>query len=194
MTAESSEWPERSNRRIWRRTFWIVGIALVCGGVFGALSTHHHQGLLLGTVATMLTFGGLAGTFSLFPISAGRIDELRLSLLGIDRSRRRAIRRAVLGRRDGEPARLSPEERRRGFDYARAFSVNQPVVLAQSLLLFVGLIGTQLVANADLGSFWGWVRLVYLTVIPVFLVALTIVNLVRIRRAAAFVQEEANDW
>jgi len=182
-----------ANRRIWRRTCWIVGTALIAGAVVGGLPFHHHQGLVVDVIASMLTFGGLAGMFSLFPARIGRSDELRLPLLGLERSARRAITRTALGRRGGDLSRLSPDERRRALEYAEAFSVNQPIILTQTLLLLVGLIGTQLLAGDDTDPFLRWVRLIYLTAIPAFLIVMTIFSVKWIRRATTYVQRHAKD-
>jgi hypothetical protein len=182
-----------ANRRIWRRTSWVVGVALVVGGVFGALPFGHHHGGFLVVVATMLTFGGLAGMFSLFPSALGRSDELRLPLLGVERSRRRAIKRAALGRRGGDYASFSPEERRRALEYAQSFSLNQPLILTQSLLLFVGLIGTQLMTSDDSDFFFRLVHWFYLTVIPAFIVVITILTVMWIRGADNYAQTRAGD-
>lgn len=184
-------WSGTVNQRLWRRTFWIVIIATVAGGVFGALPFQHHHGLALDVVAMTLIFGGYAGSFSLFPARFGATDDLRLPVAGVYRDRRRAITRTALGRKDGNPADLSADERRRALDYAQAFSVNQPVVLAQTVLLFAGLIGTQLLSRDDHDTWETWIRIAYLTAVPAFLVVMTVLTLLWVRRATAYAEKQS---
>ncbi|GAA4267585.1 hypothetical protein [Frondihabitans peucedani] len=181
-----AELPRATNRHLWWRTSWAVGIGAVVGGVLTILLIHRHPPTVLSVVAGVLTVGGYAGFFAMYPSNVIRADELRVPLAGRDRTTRRAIRRAVFAPQGKTDPALTADDHRRAVEYADAFWLNQPVLLVHSQLLLVGVIGTQLLPSFGADSWDVWFRVISFTILPALIVAASIVGILRIRRAAAF--------
>lgn len=131
-------------RRAWRRTVPIAIIGIVVGAVVGIIVSSGDDVLsrALAVLGAGMSFGGLAGAFSLLPASFRLAPSMQWPIRELDKAGRKAVRRAVFsGRPLGEPG---SEMAHRAFDWARGAAVTLPVTLRQFLLLYAGIAGPQL--------------------------------------------------
>ena len=113
-----------------------------------------------------------------------RMQRQLVALLGRDQDRARRIGRAVLSRRAVD---LSPDDERLSARWASITAVTLPVQLAQTELLFAGIMSQQLVqALGDDGAFVTFARvlIVSMAVAMIAFVPLFVVRIRRVRRWA----------
>lgn len=184
-----AELPRATNRHLWWRTSWAVGIGAVVGGVLTILLIHRHPPTVLSVVAGVLTFGGYAGFFSQMNRGLSSPQTLRQPFVGLERRMRLRLRRAVLGRPAGAGSTPPPAgELGRALEFAHAYRQQQPVILVQSVLLCSAGVGTHLLLTQGHDGWDADVRIVYLTVIPALVAVGTVLTFVRMRRATAFIE------
>jgi hypothetical protein len=169
------------------------GAALIAGGIVGALEAPHKiDGTFVMTViCEMLTLDGIAGCFSLLPTIATRADDLRLPFAGLPRQARRSLRQEVLAGTGGDPTTLSMNERQRALSYARAYALHQPISLAQSGFIFLGLLGVWGSISTEWHGWSGWLGLISLTLVGGSFIVSTILTVPRVKRASTYARQEA---
>ncbi|PCN48064.1 hypothetical protein Csp2054_09330 [Curtobacterium sp. 'Ferrero'] len=161
-------------RRAWRRTVPIAIIGFVVGAVVGIIVSSGDDVLarVLAILGVGMSFGGLGGALSLAPASFRLAPSMQWPIRELDKSGRKAVRRAVFsGRPLGEPG---SEMAHRAFDWARGAAVTLPVMIGQFLLLYAGIAGSQL-PNLERDDLWlgGFARM-FIAVIVVVGIAVSI--------------------
>ena len=149
-------------------------IGFVVGAVVGIIVSSGDEVLarVLAVLGVGLSIGGLGGTLSLAPASLRLAPSMQWPIRELDKSGRKAVRRAVFsGRPLGEPG---SEMAHRAFDWARGAAVTLPVVTGQFLLLYARIAGSQL-PNLERDEPWtGNFARVFVPVIVVLGIAVSI--------------------
>lgn len=176
-------------RTIRRRTLVVAGLALLLGiGIDVSVSTIRELEPRGAIGWPLMAVGYAAGIMLTF--SRGPLDRLaREPLVGLALDRMRAVRRAIQGDAVADRS-LSPEERVRAVQLARAAPEVSIVQQAASLLILAGVLGLEITIDPT-PAFLSWLMPLLALGVGIVCAVSTGLMIVRVRRARAFAAKEA---
>ncbi|WIE76730.1 hypothetical protein [Curtobacterium sp. MCSS17_007] len=169
-------------RRAARRAAWVGVVGSVVGAAIGiwlSLGERPVEVLLL-VLGGTLAGGGLAATLTILVSQFWMRAVTTAPTLGLSLAEKRELQGAILTR-----ASIAPELGPRAADQARVLAVTLPLAMAQSTLLSVGIVGSQVIGLASADSL-AWFRVVLIAVLVVTGVIVIVVlrrNLIQVRRS-----------
>lgn len=167
--------------RAARRATWIAVVGAAVGAAIGFWLSFDERPVevLLLVLGGTMAVGGLGATLTIF-VSQFRMRSMTSApTVGLTVAEKRNVQGAILSR-----APIAPELEPRAADQARVLAVTCPIAMAQFVLLYVGLVGSQVIGLASADSL-AWPRIVLITVLlvtGVIVFAMLRRNLVRVRR------------
>ncbi|PZF56529.1 hypothetical protein DEJ23_10200 [Curtobacterium sp. MCSS17_008] len=150
-------------RRAARRATWIALAGAVAGAAIGIWLSFGGRPIevFLLTLGGAMAVGGLGAALSTMVTQFRMRNLTSAPTAGLDVAEKRGVQRAI---QSGAP--VAPELEPRAAGHARVLAVTLPLATAQFVLLYCGIIGSQVISLASADSL-AWFRIVLIAVLIV---------------------------